>query len=117
MKKTLPTVVFLYSVITAIMTYPLVFNLRAHVPGGGDVWQNLWLLWHTKLAFVDPVESIYYTNYLFYPTGTPLIPMSLYNQLLSVPLQYVFPLNVVYNLLFLSSFVIAGTTTFYLREF
>jgi hypothetical protein len=114
MKKEPLAVVSLYTLLTLFLTYPLVFSLRTHVPGWGDVWQNLWLLWHTKLAFVDPVESIYYTNYLFYPTGTPLIPMSLYNQLLSVPLQYVFPLNVTYNLLFLSSFVIAGTTTFYL---
>lgn len=115
--RTLLRVLILYSGLTLIMTYPLVLNLRTHVPGGGDVWQNIWLLWHTKFALFDPVESLYYTNYLFYPTGTPLIPMSLYNQLLSVPLQYVFSLSLTYNILFLSSFVLAGTTSFYLIKY
>lgn len=115
--KTFLKLLMLYSGITLIMTYPLVFNLRTHVPGGGDVWQNMWLLWHTKLSLIDPVESLYYTNYLFYPTGTPLIPMSLYNQLLSVPLQYIFSLSVTYNILFLSSFILAGTTSFFLIKY
>lgn len=115
--RTFPTILFLYTVLALIMTFPLIFNLYTHVPGWVDVWQSMWFLWHAKVAFTDPEEFLFFTHFLFYPTGTPLIPQSLFNQLLSIPLQFVFTLSITYNILFLSSFVFSGITTFYLIKY
>jgi hypothetical protein len=118
MKRELPAIASLYTLLTLFMTYPLVLNLRTHVPGWGvDIWHYHWLMWYVKLAFLDPEKSLFYTDYIFYPHGSFFIPMSVYNLVLSVPLQYVASLSGAYNLLFLLNFVFASTTAFYLVRY
>jgi len=105
-----------YLLLTLILTYPLVLNINTKVPGGSDAFQNLWNFWWVKKSVIDLGTSPYYTNYIYYPTGTSLAlhTLSLFNSLLSIPLQYIFGLVTIYNILFIFSYVMSGYGTYLL---
>jgi len=75
----------------------------------GDGWQNVWNLWWARHA-IENGKSLYFTDMLHYPNGHTLLlhTLSPFNAVLSIPLQYVFDLNTVYNILVLLSYVMAG---------
>ncbi len=110
-------VLVLYAILTLLMTFPLILNLSTKIIGGNDAWQSLWGLWWFKKS-VEDNASIYYTNYLFYPTGVNLAfhMQSFFNLLLGIPLQDFFGLIATYNILILLSFVIGAYGTFLLVE-
>jgi len=83
----------------------------------GDLGLWLWDLWWTKRALVDLGKSPYFTTDIFFPTGTRLVfhNLSPYNGILGILLQYLgATLVTTYNLLYLSSFVLAGVGMFLL---
>jgi hypothetical protein len=102
----------LYSVLSVILTYPVIRNLWHAVPGDlGDPLLNLWILgWdlHKGLQFAD--NDFWQAN-VFYPAPDVLAYSEhLYaSALLGLPV-YLFSgsLILTYNLLFLSSFVLSG---------
>jgi hypothetical protein len=112
-------VIAFYIVLTAVLTYPVLFKIRTHIAGWeGDNFQVLWYFWYTKMAILNPDVSLNHINYIFYPDGVPLIPFgTAFNQLLSIPLQYLFGLVVTYNLLWLLSFVLGGYGTYLLVNY
>jgi len=99
-----------YSLISLIVTWPLVTHLRGWVPGLGDWGQNLWALWWTRQALLVEGQQPFFTHYLFYPEGVTLLfhPLDVSDGLLALPLYGLLGGDVTYNLMILLSFVLAG---------
>ena len=113
-------VIILYSILTTILTYPVLLNLKTHVAGRGDAWWFLWSFWYTKKAIISPNPNVTlaYTNYIFYPDGITRIPFfTAFNEILSIPLQSILGLVLTYNLLWLLSFILGGYGTYLLVKY
>lgn len=114
-------IIGLYTLMTAMLTYPVITNMTGAIMGTGDAWQVLYILWYTKQAILggNPDLTITFTNYLFYPNGIPMIfsSFSLFNQLIGVPLQMLFGLAATYNIVWLLSFILAGYGAFLLVRY
>ena len=113
-------VIILYAILTAILTYPVVFKLKTYVAGYADAWSYLWMFWHTRKAILSPDPNVTwaYTNYIFYPDGITRVPFfTAFNELLSIPLQQILGLVLTYNLLWLLSFILGGYGTYLLVKY
>jgi hypothetical protein len=101
------------------MTLPLPLELGSKVPGGGDAWQHIWNLWWVKDSLLHGLNP-YHTDLLYYPDGVNLYlhTLVLTAGLIGIPLQLL-GLNLVatYNLILLSSFVLAGYSMFLLCHY
>ena len=67
------------------------------------------------MSFTNP----YFTTDLFYPNGVNLAfsPLTPFNSIVSIPLQYLFGLVASYNILCILSFILAGYGTLLLVKF
>ncbi len=109
-----------YTVLSLVWTYPLILKFSTSMFGlGGDRYIYLWDMWWMKKSLLELHTNPLYTDYLFYPKGIDLSfhDFSIFNSLLSVPLQSVFSVEEIYNLLFLSSFVLGGFGSFLLVRY
>lgn len=100
-----------YIVLTVALTWPVSARLFTEVPGGGDAWQHIWNLWWVKQALLVEQTNPYYTDLLYYPEGVNLYfhTLVLTAGLIGIPLQLLgFNLIATYNLVLLSTFVLAG---------
>jgi hypothetical protein len=100
-----------FVVLTIGMTWPVASRLFTEVPGGGDAWQHIWNLWWVKQALLVEHTNPYHTNLLYYPEGVSLYfhTLVLTAGLVGIPLQLLgFNLVATYNLVLLSTFVLAG---------
>jgi hypothetical protein len=98
-----------YALLTVGFTYPTAFRLTTHIPGGGDAPWFLWQLWWFKHAIVDLRQSPLVTNLIYYPlTDVPVTWQTPINEFFTIPLQMVTGVVLLYNLLFLASFVLSG---------
>jgi hypothetical protein len=107
-----------YAALTVVMTWPIAY--RPSVPYK-EIWADfglwLWNLWWMKKALIELRIPPYFTSYLFHPTGTSLGLQNLspYNGLVGIPLQLLgADVVTAYNLLYLSSFALAGVGMFLL---
>ena len=108
-----------YAALTVLLTYPAAFELNGRMIGdGGDGLQFAWNLWWMKRALIDLHRSPFTTDAIFHPQGVSLWLHTLtpLNGVLSLPLQAILPLAVVYNLMVLASFVAAGSGAFLLAR-
>jgi hypothetical protein len=39
---------------------------------GSDIYENVWLYWHWQHSLFDSLSNPYFTDFIYYPTGTPL---------------------------------------------
>lgn len=104
----------LYTLVVLVMTWPLVLKFRTHTWGiQWDLWGNLWLYWYVKNCIVTG-QSLYFTPNVFYPHGTDLAAAfgHYFLALLSVPLQLVFPLVVVNNILIIGNLVFTAMAVY-----
>ena len=112
-------VVLAYAVLTIVMTWPITANLTTQVPGGGDAWQHIWNLWWAKVSLLD-LANPYHTDLLYYPQGVNLYfhTLVLSAGLIGIPLQLA-GLNLIttYNLVLLSTYVLAGWGAFLLCRY
>jgi hypothetical protein len=70
---TLIGVFLLYSLLTVIMTWPVVARLNTHLIGtGDDMWVHYWNNWWVKQV-LQQGGDVFYTPLLFYPTGVSLL--------------------------------------------
>ena len=98
-----------YLLLTAILTYPTMARLRTHVPGSGDAPTMLWDLWALTRAILDPQVPLSTTDLIFYPLPDVASQWtSPANVLVSLPLAIAIGTVPTYNVIFLSSFVLAG---------
>ncbi len=112
-----PTALALYLLLTLGMTWPLLRVFGEAIPGDGfDGWQNYWNLWWMKVALVDRVQSPYFTDLLFHPTGVGLLFHTLnpFNGLVTLPIQLSGGLFPAYNSVVLLSWVLGGYGMFLL---
>ena len=112
--------VFLYLLFAIINTYPLVNDIGTKQLGdGGDGPDSMWSLWWTKTSLVELHQLPWQTDYLYYPLGTDIyqVDINFFMGLLSIPLQYTLNnLILVYNILSLLNFVVAGIAMYFLAR-
>jgi hypothetical protein len=66
-------VLLAYSLLTVLMTWPVVAQLKTHLIGtGDDMWVHYWNGWWVKQV-LQRGGDIYYTPLLFHPTGVSLL--------------------------------------------
>lgn len=97
--------------LTIALTWPVASRLFTEVPAGGDAWQHIWNLWWVKQALLVEHTNPYHTGLLYYPDGVSLYfhTLVLTAGLVGIPLQLLgFNLIATYNLILLSTFVLAG---------
>jgi hypothetical protein len=100
----------LFTVLTLLLTYPLIFRLNTHLIGDdSDVWINPWADWWLRKALKEG-KPLYFTDYLFYPQGVSLVfhSFSPLNTLLGWPLKPVVGRNASYNLTILFAYIFSG---------
>ncbi|HET6260689.1 MAG TPA: hypothetical protein VFG99_00435, partial [Chloroflexia bacterium] len=109
-----------YVALTLALTYPIAFKLFSEVPGGGDAWQHIWNLWWVKEALLNLHTNPYHTELLYYPEGVNLYfhTLVLTAGIAGIPLQLLgFNLIATYNIILLSTFVLAGYGAFLLCHY
>jgi hypothetical protein len=108
-----------YLLLTLALTYPLVRQFTAAIPGDGfDGWQNYWNLWWMKVALLEQGSSLYYTPLLYAPTGVSLLFHTLnpFNGFFTLPVQVAWGLFPAYNLAVVFSFTAGGFGTYLLAR-
>lgn len=104
-----------YSLLTTVVTWPVVPRFLTHIPGGGDGAWFLWQLWWFKHALLDLRQLPYRTDLIYYPlTDVPVTAQTPLNEIFSWPLQVAIGLVPLYNTLFLLSYILSGYFTYLL---
>lgn len=106
-----------YTALTLIVHYPVSLYPASILPGSPvDTYQHMWSLWWTRHALVDLHTLPSNLTHLYAPVGMdhPLLWVTPYVHLLSIPLQRVMGLIPTYNLLALLSFPLCGLTMYLL---
>jgi hypothetical protein len=63
-----------YLLLSSIMFYPLLLNIKTIAPGAGaDTFQSIWELWWVPYALFTLHTTPYMTSYVFYPIGADLV--------------------------------------------
>ena len=109
-----------YSLLTLLLTYPLVKRFAAAIPGDGfDGWQNYWNLWWMKVALLQQHRLPFTTDLLYHPSGVSLYFHTLnpFNGLLTMPVQLAWGLLPAYNTVVLFSFAIGGYGAYLLARY
>jgi len=110
----LPTyliVLVIFSFLALVLTYPLCFEAFSRFPGSTDIYVYIWQFWYTNnfIIHASDINSIFYTTYLFYPNGTPVIALfTVYNQLLSLLLIPLIGSVLTCNIIVISTFILSG---------
>ncbi|AKB73991.1 hypothetical protein MSLAZ_0730 [Methanosarcina lacustris Z-7289] len=109
-------VLILYTLLTFILTYPVIFKIRTSIPGGGDAFHWLRILWYAPVAIFNPgLTKLTHDYLMFYPYGIPASPFqSAFNQVLTYLLSSVMALHQAYNILWLFSFIFGAYGTYLL---
>ncbi len=106
-----------YGAITAVYTYPTVVGLTTNIPGKGDAPHFLWQLWWFKYSMLCLGQSPFRTRLVFHPVGdVAVLPETPVNEFLTIPLQAITGVVLLYNLLVLASFVLSGYFTYLLLD-
>jgi len=86
---------------------------------GGDGFQNMWNMWWLKTALLDLHTNPYYTTYLHHPDGVSLLFQTFnpFNGLISIPLQFLFRMEITYNLVVIFSFIMSGIGMYILARY
>lgn len=107
----------LYLGLTIVLTWPMAAQAMSAIPGDSfDGWQNAWNLWWMRVAVVERVQSPFFTDLLYYPTGVSLLFHTLnpLNGLISMPVQLAFGVLAAYNFVVVASFTLSGYGAFLL---
>ena len=86
------TLLFFYTALTILFTYPLVWFLGTHHVGqdGGDARIYLWNLWWVDQAVTELHANPFETDFIFYPLGIGLSlhTLGFFQGLLFIPLNH-----------------------------
>ena len=115
-------VIGLYTLLTLILTYPIVFQLTTHIAGfeGEDNLQWRWFLWWFKHALLTLQTSIADVSLLLYaplPGEQPLYLITSYVPALALPVTLVAGPTLSFNLSVLLSFALSGYTAYLLAYY
>ena len=109
-----------FTILTLILTYPVILKLSTHfMCDGGDGFQNMWNMWWLKTSLLSLKTNPYYTTYLHYPDGISLLFQTFnpFNGLISIPLQFMFKMEIIYNLIVIFSFIMSGIGMYLLARY
>ena len=106
-----------YVVITVIVAYPLILNIRTSTYLGQDVF--MWISYFSwfEEAIFDLNVSPLYNSQIFYPTGEFILGSAVFELLLFTPITKLFGPIVAYNTALLSSFIFSGFGTYLLVKY
>lgn len=117
-------VLFIYLVLACLFTFPLPIHLTSSMIQKnfsgplpeGDVICFLWGFWWVKTALLNLHTTPLYTYYQAYPKGYSLLftPLSLFNCIVSIPLQHFFSLITIYNIYLIAILTLTAFFTFLL---
>ena len=104
-----------YALTAAIVTYPLVFNLSTSLAGNGDNYEYHWTLWRVQQVLSGSGGGLARLPWLNHPAGLyhPFMLTMLTVDLTAAPFLLIFPPHVVYNVIFLSGFVLCGLSAYW----
>ncbi len=108
--RAVPTA-FAFLALTILMTFPLAFQFRSHVPAGAvDLWQNYWNFWWWKKCLLELHRHPYSTNFLFWPSGAELIfyTHSAFNMIVGLPATILWGPGAAYNFCLLLALWLSG---------
>jgi len=99
-----------YLVLALILSWPLLTHFSSHVVGYGDVWQHLWNWWWVRNAVVIEHVDPYFSPYIFHPDGVGLAGQcfAMLYKIPALPIQGLFGRVVLYNFVWLLSYVLSG---------
>jgi len=109
-----------YTLLTIILTYPVLFKIKTDIPGtGADSFQWMRILWYTKIAIKEAdLAALTHDHLLFYPNGIESMPFSsAFNQVLYVLLSPFLELHVIYTILWLLTFIIGAIGSYLLVKY
>jgi hypothetical protein len=110
----------IFLALTAAAALPVITDLDNVIAGDdADTKINLWADWWTLRALQDPNESLFKTDYMFYPRGTDLSFHSFrhLNTGVSLALRPLIGVMPAYNLAILLNFVLSGIAMFQLCRY
>ncbi len=110
----------LFVALTLVITCPLPLQM-GQVLAGGDIddYINPWADWWTHHVLTTPGESLYYTDYLFYPDGVNLVfhSFSHVNTAISLALQPWAGQPAAYNATILLAYLLSAFGMYLLVEY
>ncbi len=119
-KKRSLLILTLYTLLTAVMTFPTITRFTVAIPGDGfDGWQNYWNLWWIKESILNRHTSFFFTDILYPPDGVNLIfqTFNYFNGLWTLPIQLNFGLTAAYNAVVFFHFSLAGYGVYLLARY
>lgn len=111
-------VIAIYTLLAGLVTWPVTPHLFTAIAGfeGRDALQLVWFNWWGVKSLLDLGQSPAQVDWLYYPQGAPhyFLLASFFLPLLALPLTLAAGPIPTYNLIVLSSFVLAGLLTYLL---
>lgn len=113
-------VIGLYTVLSILLSWPLVMQITTHVPGvpqwAFDESTFVWNIWYFKNALIDNLQSPLHSELIWYPLGIDLIlyTYNFYHVLAAMPLALAVNLPFANNVTLLASTVLSGYGTWLL---
>jgi len=108
-----------YTLLTLLMTCPLVLRISSHLAGSGDdMWLFQWNNWWLRKALTEGLDP-YFTTFLFHPHGASLVyhNFSWLNTGIWLVLEPLLGPVAAYNVTFLLTFIIGGYATYTLISY
>ncbi len=104
----------LYAALTAVSLDNLVLHFATAIPESWDYAIYYWNLWWVKYALFTLHRDPMFTNYVLYPNtiNLSLHTLNLALGLLTLPLQYILDLKLIFNGMLVGSFIATGYFTF-----
>ncbi len=101
--------VLCYTLLAIAFTWPTAANLQSAIAGIVDDRECLWNIWSVSKS-ISQGTSIFYSWYMFYPTGISLYFHTLapLNSLLATPFVMMFGLTAAYNIMNMLWFILAA---------
>jgi hypothetical protein len=101
--------VLCYTLLAIAFTWPTAANLQSAIAGIVDDRECLWNIWSVSTS-ISQGTSIFYSWYMFYPTGISLYFHTLapLNSLLAIPFVMMFGLTAAYNIMNMLWFILAA---------
>ena len=109
-----------YTLLSLILTWPLVTKMTTHVPGiaqwAFDESTFIWNIWYLKQSLVDQLSSPLHSELIWYPLGIDLVlyTYNFFHALIAQPLMLAVNLPFASNSALLLSTVLSGYGTFLL---
>ncbi|RMF93098.1 MAG: hypothetical protein D6734_10870, partial [Candidatus Schekmanbacteria bacterium] len=113
-------ILLLYFLLTIILTYPWILKFSTHKLGDDiDGSMLVWNLWWFAKSILNNNETLFFTNYIFYPVGTGLVfhTLTILNGFFAFILKPFVDVLACFNILTFLTFLLSGYGMFLLVEY